>query len=81
MWIGVDAGGWGSSVAADIAGAVPYVRVNTNSSIAGWTAASVKVINDMSGPYNAGGVSAINATQWAATAVAWYRANTRGRGD
>lgn len=75
MWIGVDAGGWGSSVATDIAGAVPYVRVSTNSSIAGWTAAGVKVINDMSGPYNAGGVSAINATQWAATAVAWYKAN------
>jgi len=54
---------------------VSYVRLNTNSSIAGWTAAGVKVINDMAGPYNAGGVSAINATQWAATAVAWYRAN------
>jgi hypothetical protein len=75
MWIGVDAGGWGSSVAPDIAGAVSYVRVTTNSSIAGWTAAGVKVINDMAGPYNSGGVSAINATQWAAAAVAWYKAN------
>jgi Glycosyl hydrolase catalytic core len=80
MWISVDAGGWGSSVAPDIAGAVPYVRLDTtaanaNSSIAGWTAAGVKVINDISGPYNAGGVSAINANQWAANAVAWYRAN------
>jgi hypothetical protein len=54
---------------------VSYVRVDTNSSIAGWTAAGLKVINDMSGPYNPGGVSAINANQWAATAVAWYKAN------
>jgi hypothetical protein len=73
MWIGLDVGGWEPS--ADIAGAVSYVRVDTNASIAGWTAAGVKVINDMSGPYNAGGVRAINANQWAATAVAWYKAN------
>ena len=75
MWTSVDVGGWGSSVAADVAGAVSYVRVDTNSSIADWTAAGLKVINDMSGPYNPGGVSAINANQWAATAVAWYKAN------
>jgi hypothetical protein len=54
---------------------VSYVRVNTNSSIAGWTAAGMKVIDDISGPYNPGGVKAINASAWAANAVAWYKAN------
>jgi len=75
MWVGVDAGGWPSSFAADIAGAVSYVRLESPSSIAGWTSAGVKVIDDMSGPYNGGGVSAVNATEWAANAVAFYRAN------
>ncbi len=75
MWVGVDAGGWPSSFASDIAGAVSYVRLDTPSSIAAWTAAGVKVIDDMSGPYNSGGVSAVNATEWAAKAVAEVKAN------
>jgi hypothetical protein len=75
MWVGVDAGSWPSSAAGDIAGAVPYVRLDSPSSIAGWTASGLKVIDDRSGPYNEGGVSAINASQWAQEAVAWYDAN------
>jgi hypothetical protein len=75
MWVGVDAGGWPSSFAADVAGAASYVRLDTPSSIAGWTHAGVKVIDDMSGPSNAGGVSAVNATEWAAQAVAEVKAN------
>ena len=75
MWVGVDAGGWPSSFATDIAGAASYVRLEQPSSIAGWTAAGVKVIDDMAGPYNSGGVSAVNATEWAARAVAYYKAN------
>jgi hypothetical protein len=75
MWVGVDAGGWPSSFAADVAGAASYVRLDTPSSIAGWTHAGVKVIDDISGPSNAGGVSAVNATEWAAQAVAEVKAN------
>ncbi|MGH2865586.1 MAG: hypothetical protein ACRDJX_10120 [Solirubrobacteraceae bacterium] len=75
MWVGVDAGGWPSSFAHDIAGAASYVRLEGPSSIAGWTAAGVKVIDDMAGPYNSGGVAAVNATEWAAEAVAEVRAN------
>ncbi len=75
MWLSVDAGSWPSSSAGDIAGAVPYVRLDSPGSIAGWTAAGLKVIDDRSGPYNQGGVSSINASQWAQEAVAWYDAN------
>ncbi len=75
MWVGVDAGGWPSQFAPDIAGAADYVRLESPSSIAGWTAAGVKVIDDMAGPESSGGVSGVNATEWAAAAVATVRAN------
>lgn len=75
MWVGVDAGGWPSSFASDIAGAASYVRLEAPSSTAGWTAAGVKVIDCMAGPYNSGGVAAVNATEWAAQAVATVKAN------
>ncbi len=75
MWVGVDAGGWPSSFASDIAGAASYVRLESPSSISGWTAAGLKVIDDMAGPYNSGGVAAVNATEWAAKAVAEVKAN------
>jgi len=75
MWVGVDAGQWPSQFAPDVAGAADYVRLESPSSIAGWTAAGVKVIDDMAGPTNGGGVSAINAAEWAAGAVAAVRAN------
>jgi hypothetical protein len=75
MWVGLDAGGWGSSSASDIAGAVSTVRLDTPGNISPWTAAGLRVIDDMSGPYNSGGVSALNANEWAEKAVAWYRAN------
>ncbi len=74
MWVSVDAGGWGSSFASDIAGAVPYVRINTTESIARWTSAGVKVIDTMTG-VNSGGVAGINATEFAARAVAEVKAN------
>ncbi len=75
MWVGVDVGGWPSQFAPDVAGAADYVRLDQPSSIAGWTAAGVKVIDVIDGPENSGGVSAINATEWAAAAVAAVRAN------
>ena len=73
MLIGVNAGE-GNNL-TEVKGAVDSVRVDTAGSISSYTAAGLKVIDDMSGPYNAGGVSAINASQWASEAVAWVRAN------
>ncbi len=75
MWVGVDAGGWPSSFADDIAGAASYVRLESPGSISAWTHAGLKVIDDMAGPYDSGGVSAVNATEWAAKAVAEVKAN------
>ena len=75
MWVGVDAGGW--SAAADIKGAVNYVRLDTptSSRIASYTSAGVSVIDVIAGPYNSGGVSALDANAWAANAVATYKAS------
>jgi len=75
MWISVDAGGWGPSVAPDIKGAVNYVRLEDPTSISGFTAAGLKVIDDMAGPYNTGGVKALNVNEWVAKAVAFVKAN------
>jgi hypothetical protein len=73
MTVGVDAGGW--SAAADIKGSVSYVRVSTTANIAAYTAAGVAVDYVIVGPYNSGGVCALNATTWANSAVADYRAH------
>jgi Glycosyl hydrolase catalytic core len=56
---------------------VNYVSVATGSSslIASYTNAGVHVIDVITGPYNSGGVSALNADTWAANAVAAYRAS------
>jgi hypothetical protein len=75
IWVGVDAGKW--SAATDIKGAVSYVRLDTPSSalVTSYTSAGISVIDAISGPYSAGGVSAVDANAWAANAVAAYRAN------
>jgi len=76
MYVGVDAGGWGgAAVAADIRGAVNFVRLEDPSSISVWTAAGIKVDDDMSGEYNTGGVKALNVANYVANAVASVKAN------
>jgi hypothetical protein len=75
MWVGVDAGGWPSSVAADVAGAANTVRLDTPSDISGWTAAGLRVDADFSGPYSLLGVSGVNQSQWVARVVSFVRAN------
>jgi hypothetical protein len=74
MWVGVDVGGWPSSFAADVAGAASYVRVNSQSDVAGYIAAGLHVI-DLLLDENSGGVSALNATEYAAKAVAAVKAD------
>jgi hypothetical protein len=76
MWVGVDVGGWPSTFAGDVAGAASYVRVNSQSSVPGYTAAGLHVI-DLLLDESSGGVSALNATEYAAKAVAAVKANPK----
>jgi hypothetical protein len=76
MWVGVDVGGWPSTFAADVAGAASYVRVNSQSSVAGYTAAGLHVI-DLLLDESSAGVSGLNATEYAAKAVAAVKANPK----
>jgi hypothetical protein len=74
MWISLNAGGWGNEQYADVAGAVNTVRTE-ETNVSGWTKVGVKVIYDDSGPYNSGGVKALNVSSWVANAVAYVKAN------
>jgi len=83
MLVGLNAGGWGPEQYADVKEAVSSVRVSgcsSNGEFAQWAVAGVAVIDDISGasrcgPYNTGGVSAINVASWVAEAVAQVKAN------
>jgi hypothetical protein len=85
--IGNGGSGSYSSMGPDLKGIVSYVRMDTDSAsdVALWASAGIKIINDISGDigvpgygsggqqhYDTGGVSAINATDWANNAVNWY---------
>jgi Glycosyl hydrolase catalytic core len=74
MLVSVDAGGWGSSFASDIAGAANTVRVSTSGSMAGWTAAGIKVISLVGGS-SSSGVASLNASTVASQAVADVKTN------
>jgi hypothetical protein len=76
MWVGVDVGGWPSTFASDVAGAASYVRVNSQSSVPGYIAAGLHVI-DLLLDENSAGVSGLNATEYAAKAVAAVKANPK----
>jgi streptogramin lyase len=83
MLVGVNAGGWGPEQYADVKEAVSSVRVSgcsSNGEFAQWAAAGVTVIDDITGasrcgPYDSGGVAAINVASWVAEAVAQVKAN------
>jgi len=75
MWVSLNAGGWGPGIVGDVAGAVNTIRTPVSEPLAPWTKAGVKVIALKSGPYNSGGVQAIDASKWAEEAVAYVRAN------
>ncbi len=76
MWVGVDVGGWPSTFASDVAGAASYVRVNSQSSVPGYIAAGLHVI-DLLLDESSAGVSGLNATEYAAKAVAAVKANPK----
>jgi hypothetical protein len=74
MWIGLNAGGWGSSQYADVAAVVNTIRTS-EANISGWAKVGVRVIYDDSGPYTTSGVKAINVSSWVANAVAYVKTN------
>lgn len=75
LLVGMAAGKW--SAAGYVKRAVNYVSLDTGTSsrIASYNNAGVQVIDVIVGPYNSGGVKALNADTWAANAVAAYRAS------
>jgi Big-like domain-containing protein/putative glycosyl hydrolase len=79
MTVGLDAGNYGTSGAADVRGAVNTVRYETElgvSALENFKKAGLRIQMNFSGPYNSGGVCALNATAWVAEALAFYKANT-----
>jgi hypothetical protein len=78
MIVGLNAGSFGSSGAADVKNAVGYVRLDSSvggSAVRTFENAGVKVDLDFSGPYSSGGVAALDAGSWVASALSFYRAN------
>jgi hypothetical protein len=78
MWVALDVGKWGG-IGSEVKGAVNYVRLDSPSaSTANYYAnAGLGVIADIVGPYSSGGVASIDASAWAANAVALYKAAPR----
>lgn len=78
MIVGLDAGNYGSSGAADVRGAVNTVRYETElgvSALENFKKAGLRIQMNFSGPYNSGGVCALNATTWVADALSFYKTN------
>jgi hypothetical protein len=79
MVVGLDAGNYGSTGASDVRGAVNTVRYEADRGLSGLEAykkAGLKVQLNFAGPYNTGGVCALNATTWATNTLTFYKANT-----
>jgi hypothetical protein len=78
---GLNAGGWSGTEVPDlksIAAGHPFVvRLDTPSSAttAGYEAVGIKVLADFHGPYNGGGVSALNHAEYVSRVVAFVKAN------
>jgi hypothetical protein len=76
MVVGLNAGNFGSTGAADVKNVVRAVRIDSSvggSAVRNFTNIGVKVDVDFSGPYNGGGVSAMNAGSWVASALSFYK--------
>jgi Bacterial Ig domain/Glycosyl hydrolase catalytic core len=79
MIVGLDAGNYGSSGAADVRGAVNTVRYDSErgvSALENFKKAGLRIQMNFPGPYNSGGVCALNADSWVAENLAFYKANT-----
>lgn len=79
MIVGLDAGNYGTSGAADVRGAVNTVRFDRDlgvTALENFKKAGLRIQMDFSGPYNSGGVCALNASAWVTETLAFYKANT-----
>lgn len=79
MIVGLDSGSYGPAGAADVRGAVETVRFDTErgvSTLENFEKAGLKINMLFAGPYNSGGVCALNATTWVANALSYYKAHT-----
>jgi hypothetical protein len=79
MIVGLDSGSYGSDGAADVKGAVNTVRFDTERGVAtlnNFKNAGLKINMLFAGPYNSGGVCALNATSWVAETLSYYKTNT-----
>ncbi|HEX5928133.1 MAG TPA: Ig-like domain-containing protein [Solirubrobacterales bacterium] len=79
MIVGLDAGNYGTTGASDVRGAVNTVRFDTErglSALDAYKKAGLRVQLNFPGPYNSGGVCALNPTTWAANTLNYYKANT-----
>jgi len=76
MIVGLNAGNFGGTGAADVRHVVRAVRIDSEvggSAVRNFTRIGVKVDVDFSGPYTGGGVSALNAVGWVANALSFYK--------
>lgn len=80
MIVGLDSGEWGIVGARDVHRAFRYIRWDTarRESLRDYTSQGLKADVVMSGPYTKGGVTALHARSWAASAIRWYQWNCAG---
>jgi hypothetical protein len=80
MVVGLNAGNYGSSGVTDVEGtAVPAVRLDDElgaNALKLYQSAGFKIDLDFSGPYDSGGVGAMNADAWVASKLNFYKTNT-----
>jgi Bacterial Ig domain len=79
MIVGLDAGNYGSSGAADVHGAVNTVRYDTErgvSALENFKKAGLRIQMVFPGNYNNDGVCALNPSAWASETLSFYKANT-----
>lgn len=81
MIVGIDAGNYGIDAAKDVRACVPWVRADAErgpTMFANFKTAGLQIDCQFPGPYNTGGVKALNPGVWAANALAFYKANCPG---
>lgn len=80
MIVGVVGGSWGTAGAADVKSIVNYVRLDQNelslTTFQNHWNAGLKICVLFAGPYNSGGVQAINRSSWISGVLSWYKAHT-----
>jgi Glycosyl hydrolase catalytic core len=79
MLVGLNESGWGANGVSDVASSFNFDRVDISSESANdfWTR-GLAVDALFAGPYNTGGVSAINPTSWAANTVSTFQSECAG---